>query len=86
MHDLTVALQHTGLDMEQQGIMRLLAGLDLAHHGTVRRPRNKAGGTCVYISSCEGWVCVSWQHQGSMCLLVGLDLAHHGTGSAPQQR
>ena len=36
LHDLTVALQHTGLDMEQQGIMALLAGLDLAHAGTVR--------------------------------------------------
>ncbi|KAL4443603.1 hypothetical protein ABPG75_011340 [Micractinium tetrahymenae] len=35
MHDLTVALQHTGLDMEQQGVVSLLAGLDLAHHGTV---------------------------------------------------
>ena len=44
MHDLTVALQHTGLDMEQQGIMRLLAGLDLAHHGTVR-PWGTRGGS-----------------------------------------
>ena len=35
MHDLTVAMQHTGLDWEQQGIMRLLAGLDLARDGTV---------------------------------------------------
>lgn len=35
MHDLTVAMQHTGLDWEQQGIMRLLAGLDLGHDGTV---------------------------------------------------
>jgi calcium-dependent protein kinase len=35
MHDLTVAMQHTGLDWEQQGVVRLLAGLDLARDGTV---------------------------------------------------
>lgn len=42
MHDLTVAMQHTGLDMEQQGVMRLLAGLDLARDGTVRAARGGA--------------------------------------------
>lgn len=36
MHDLSVALQHTGLDMEQKGVVALLAGLDLSHQGTVR--------------------------------------------------
>ena len=35
MHDLGVALQHAGLDMEQQGMVALLRGLDLAHQGTV---------------------------------------------------
>lgn len=43
MHDLSVALQQAGLEWEEQGIVRLLAGLDLAHDGTVRC-RGRAGG------------------------------------------
>ena len=50
LHDLTVALQHAGLELEQAGISSLLAGLDLAHHGAV-------GGVGVGVAwrGGEGW-------------------------------
>ena len=61
MHDLSVALQHAGLDWEQQGVVRLLAGLDLARDGTVSGHRS--GGPARAASGCSGrWVlrCTRW--------------------------
>ena len=60
MHDLSVALQHAGLDWEQQGIVRLLAGLDLARHGTVS---GRAARYCVRrLSGCAGCRVLRFTH------------------------